>query len=83
MSSSPAPPSSIEEPGDEHDTEVVVAARDLGKRFDIYRNDRGRLYEFLGNRSHHSEHWALRDVNFDVRRGRSFGVIGPNGAGKS
>ena len=61
----------------------VVSAKDLGKRFDIYLNDRHRLYEFLGNRSHHTEHWALRDVNFNVQKGKSFGIIGPNGAGKS
>ena len=61
----------------------VVRATDLSKRFDIYLNDRSRLYEFFGNRTHHTEHWALRDVNFSVRRGRSFGIIGPNGAGKS
>lgn len=27
--------------------------------------------------------WALRDVNFDVRRGEVIGIIGRNGAGKS
>lgn len=61
----------------------VVRAVDLGKRFDIFLNDRSRLYEFFGNRTHHTEHWALKDINFEVRRGRSFGVVGPNGAGKS
>jgi ABC-type polysaccharide/polyol phosphate transport system ATPase subunit len=61
----------------------VLRAQGLGKRFDIFLNDRSRLYEFFGNRTHHTEHWALRDVNFEVRRGRSFGVVGPNGAGKS
>mgnify|MGYP003950797721 CR=1 FL=1 len=65
------------------DPDWVVSAHDIGKRFDIYRNDRDRLAEFLGNRSRHSEHWALRNVSFDVKRGRSFGIIGPNGAGKS
>ena len=63
--------------------DVVVAAQGLGKRFEIYLNDRSRLLEFFGNRRHHSEHWALRDINFRVRRGRSFGVVGSNGAGKS
>ena len=65
------------------DTDWVLRAQGLGKRFDIFLNDRSRLYEFFGNRTHHTEHWALRDVNFEVRRGRSFGVVGPNGAGKS
>jgi ABC-type polysaccharide/polyol phosphate transport system ATPase subunit len=74
-----------DEPTDEVDesAEWVVSVERVGKRFDIYLNDRGRLYEFFGRRSHHDEHWALRDVSFQVKRGRSFGIIGPNGAGKS
>jgi len=55
----------------------------VGKRFDIYPNDRSRFYEFLGNRTHHVEHWALRGIDFSVARGRAFGVVGANGAGKS
>ncbi len=63
--------------------DVVVQAVDLGKRFQIYLNDRNRFFEFFGRRKHHEDHWALRNVNFEVRRGRSFGIIGANGAGKS
>ena len=58
----------------------VIEAEGLSKRFEIYLNDRSRFFEFFGRRRHHEEHWALRDLSFKVRRGRSFGVIGANGA---
>ncbi|HJN75491.1 MAG TPA: ABC transporter ATP-binding protein [Myxococcota bacterium] len=64
-------------------TDWVIQARSVSKRFDIYLNDRSRFVEFFGRRKHHQEHWALRNLDFEVRRGRSFGVIGANGAGKS
>ncbi len=63
--------------------DMAVVARGVGKRFDIYRSDRGRILEFFGNRSHHVEFWALRGLDFTIKRGTAFGVIGANGAGKS
>ena len=33
--------------------------------------------------SNEDEHWALRDVSFEVKRGELLGIIGRNGAGKS
>lgn len=61
----------------------LIEVENLGKRFDIYPNDRSRFFEFFGSRHHHTEHWALRNVNFRIGPGRAFGVIGSNGAGKS
>jgi ABC-type polysaccharide/polyol phosphate transport system ATPase subunit len=76
------PPATVD-PTEDPSADWVIRGHGVSKRFDIYRNDRGRIYEFLGNRQHHIEHWALKGVDFEVRRGRSFGIIGPNGAGKS
>ncbi len=35
------------------------------------------------NSSRTEEFWALRDINFEVKRGEVLGIIGRNGAGKS
>lgn len=36
-----------------------------------------------GERRYFQEHWALRALDFEVRRGETVGIIGRNGSGKS
>ncbi len=36
-----------------------------------------------GNQLRDTEFWALRDINFSLRRGEVLGILGHNGAGKS
>jgi len=43
----------------------------------------GALAKLKGTDRGKKEFWALRDVNFSVKRGESLGIIGHNGAGKS
>jgi lipopolysaccharide transport system ATP-binding protein len=69
----------------EHPNDVLVEATDLSKRFKMYPRPTGRLFEWLsfGTVSRHSDFWALRNINLQVKRGECYGVIGANGSGKS
>lgn len=65
------------------DTPIVVSG--LSKRFRLYTSPWLRALDWVapGKTSRGLEVWALRDVSFEVARGKCLGVIGNNGAGKS
>jgi lipopolysaccharide transport system ATP-binding protein len=66
-------------------SEVAIRARSLSKRYSVYDNQRARLMHALwpARQTGVQQIWALRDVDFEVRRGESFAVIGRNGGGKT
>ena len=74
---------------DEHSIRV----EGLGKRYEIYAQPADRLKQMIlprvqravhrPARAYFNEFWALRDVNFDVKRGETVGIVGRNGSGKS
>lgn len=67
-------------------SDVAILAENLSKRFSRNAHRSMSLKERLLRRSTvgTADHiWALRDANFEVRRGDTFGLIGHNGAGKS
>ncbi len=76
-------------------SETLIKVENISKKF--CRNLKRSLWyglkdmgnELLG-RSYHSdaklrkdEFWAVKDINFELRRGECLGVIGRNGAGKT
>jgi lipopolysaccharide transport system ATP-binding protein len=61
----------------------MIVARNLSKRFRLYRRPADRLKEIILRRPYHHVHEALHDVSFEVAPGRALGIIGHNGAGKS
>jgi ABC-type polysaccharide/polyol phosphate transport system ATPase subunit len=62
---------------------TAIRVRGVGKLYRVYRRNWDLLREVLIGTKHHYEHWALRDISFDVPRGHIVGIIGPNGSGKS
>ena len=67
------------------DSDIVLSVKNVSKCFEMYEKPVHRLYQTLcaGYKKFYKEFWALKDINFEVRKGECVGIIGRNGAGKS
>jgi teichoic acid transport system ATP-binding protein len=65
--------------------ENAIEVEHLSKIYKLYDRRKDRLKDALGltRKKLYREHYALNDVNFNVRRGETVGIIGTNGSGKS
>mgnify|MGYP004530508639 FL=1 len=63
----------------------AIEIRNLSKMYKLYNRPLDRLRDSLGlcRKKLYKEHYALRDVNFDIGEGECVGIIGTNGSGKS
>ncbi len=67
-------------------SEIVLRVENLSKCYQIYKNPRDRLKQFiypwlksflgLPQKNYFDEFWALRDVSFEVASGETVGIIG-------
>ncbi len=64
-------------------SEIAIKVEHLSKVYKLYNKPSDRLREALGMRVQSREHYALNDVNFNVKKGETVGIIGTNGSGKS
>lgn len=59
----------------------IIELKDLWVSYP--RQKEGILKKFLNNNQKKDDFWALKGLNFDVKKGEVLGVIGRNGSGKS
>ena len=67
------------------ETPAAIRVEDLSKIYKLYNKPSDRLKESLGltRKKNYKEHYALKNVSFEVAQGESVGIIGTNGSGKS
>lgn len=65
--------------------DIAVKVERLSKLYKLYDNPMDRLKESLSlsKKVYFKEHYALKDISFEVKRGDAVGVLGKNGSGKS
>lgn len=74
-------------------SDIAIKVDGLSKCYQIYDQPRDRLKQIvlprlqkiagMPQRNYYREFWALRDIDFEVRKGEAFGIVGRNGGGKS
>lgn len=65
--------------------ELAIRVSDVSKMYKLYDKASDRLKESLGltRQKKYKEHYALKNINFEVKKGETVGIIGTNGSGKS
>ena len=63
----------------------VIEVKHVDKVYKLFDSNKARVADTLGltKKKHYKEHYALKDMSFDVKKGECVGLIGTNGSGKS
>jgi lipopolysaccharide transport system ATP-binding protein len=66
-------------------SDLAISVRNVSKCYRVFDNQRSRLLHALwsGHTKGMQEVWALKDINFEIKRGEAVAIIGRNGSGKS
>ncbi|MDX9664598.1 ABC transporter ATP-binding protein [Pseudomonas kielensis] len=65
--------------------DLAISVTGVSKVYHLYEKPQDRLKQILWKSAANpsDEFWALRDINFDVKKGETVGIVGRNGSGKS
>ena len=65
--------------------DVAIKVEQLSKMYKLYDKPMDRLKESLGfaKKVLYHEHYALNNIDFEIKKGETVGIIGTNGSGKS
>lgn len=67
-------------------SDIAINVENVTKIYKIYDNKTDRMKDALGmshGKKLYKEHYALRDVSMQIKKGETLGIIGTNGSGKS
>lgn len=68
-----------------HSDDIAIECEGAAKAFQLYMRRNDQLAQALLGwwKQFYKEHWVLRDITFQVKRGECVGIVGRNGAGKT
>lgn len=66
-------------------TDLAISVRNVSKCYRVFDDQRSRLLHAVWPKHTKGmqEIWALKDINFEIKRGEAVAIIGRNGGGKS
>lgn len=66
-------------------SDIAISVRNVSKCYRVFDNQQSRLLHAVWPKYTKGiqEIWALKDINFEIKRGEAVAIIGRNGGGKS
>lgn len=63
--------------------EYAIQVKGLSKAYQVIHSPWKRFQYYVFHRASGAPFFALQDINFEIKKGETFGIIGVNGSGKS
>jgi len=66
-------------------SDTVISVENISKRYQVFDTPKARLLHtfFPKYQTNIQEIWALKNINFEIKRGEAVSIIGRNGSGKT